>query len=264
MSKKMITSGLALGLVAGSAGGLALNVAGNAGAAQTVTAAATTPSDDTTDRTTDDTTGGTTPGATDESTTTGESSTRPVRTARLREVLQPLIDAGTITQAQADAVIAALNDAGPIGGGGIGGGRRGGPGRHGGFGGPSLDVVATTIGISEDDLRSALREGQTIADVAAANGSSADAVIAALVAARTESIDAAVADGRLTQEQADDKLVELETKVTEMVNGTFARERGGRHGSDDSTDTTPDSTDATTGSTETTTGSTDTTAAGGS
>ena len=70
----------------------------------------------------------------------------------------------------------------------------GGHGKHGGHGGPlALDTVATVIGIEADALRDALRDGQTLAEVAAANGVEAETLIDALVAEANERIDAAVA-----------------------------------------------------------------------
>lgn len=233
MSKKMITSGLALGLVAGSSVGLGLNLAGTAGAANGVIAAASTPSDDTTAETTDDTTAA-----------ADDPTGAPDRTARLQEVLQPLIDAGTITQAQADAVIAALDEARPLGGHGPGHGR--GRGVL-----VSLDVAATTIGLTADELRTALEGGSTLAEVAVANGSTAEAVIAAIVADRTERIDAAVTAGTITQAQADERLADLEARVTTMVNeGPRFHVRGGhgpKPGDADGTDGTdaPETTDTT-------------------
>ena len=205
MSKKLVTTGLALGLVAGGAAGLALDIAGRAGASSPAVVA-TAAESGTTDTTPD-------AGATTD-------SQRPDPSTRLQEVLQPLIDNNTITQAQADAVIAALKDAMPDGP--MGGGR--GFGHHGGMrgvGGPSFDVVASTIGISIDDLRTALQGGQTIAQVAEANGKTADEVIAAVVADRTTKINQAVTDGRLTQTQADEMLANLQQRVTDFVNNAM-------------------------------------------
>ncbi len=85
--------------------------------------------------------------------------------------------------------------------------------------GRSLETAATTIGIDQADLKAALEEGSTIADVAEANGVDAQTVIDALVEARTERIAERVENGRLTQEEADEKLADLETKITDRVNG---------------------------------------------
>ena len=57
------------------------------------------------------------------------NGTRPDPTTRLNQILKPLVDKGTITQAQADAVVKQLETAGPLGG-------RGGGFGHGGPGGP--------------------------------------------------------------------------------------------------------------------------------
>ena len=84
-------------------------------------------------------------------------------------------------------------------------------------GGRNLGTVAEVLGLEVDELRDQLRDGATIADVA---GDDVDAVIDALVAEKTDRIAQAVEDGRLTQEEADEKLAEVEDRVTDKVNGT--------------------------------------------
>jgi hypothetical protein len=109
------------------------------------------------------------------------------------------------------------------------GGRKGGPG---GVVKAGLDTVATAIGISEDDLRTELKAGKTIAQVAEANDVTAQEVIDAIVDASTKAIDEAVAKGTLTEERAADIKEDLEERATSMVNETHpARGRGpGRGG----------------------------------
>ena len=205
MKKKLAGTGLAIGLVAGAGAGYILEMSGSAGAAAGISALA----------------------AVDDSTTDDhrhrhrrhdrrDPSGPPRR--RLQEVLQPLIDDGTITQAQADKVIAALVAAGPVGG-----GHRG-PGGFGGHHGPGigLDVVATTLGITADEVRTAVQGGQTIAELAVSKGKTAQDVIDAIVADATTRINTAVTDGKLTQAQADERLADLTTRVTEFVNNTPA------------------------------------------
>ena len=94
-------------------------------------------------------------------------------------------------------------------------------------GGRNLGTVAEVLGLEVDELRDQLSDGATIADVA---GDDLDAVIDALVADKTDRIAQAVEDGRLTQEEADEKLAEVEDRVTDKVNG-IRGERG-----DDATD----------------------------
>ena len=84
----------------------------------------------------------------------------------------------------------------------------GGPCR-GPLGASTSKRLRAAIGIEVDALREALRNGQTIAEVAEANGVEVQAVVDALVADAIARIDEAVANGRLTQEEADEKKAEL-------------------------------------------------------
>ncbi|HEX4867628.1 MAG TPA: hypothetical protein VFV32_08360 [Acidimicrobiales bacterium] len=81
-----------------------------------------------------------------------------------------------------------------------------------------LDVAADTIGISEADLMTALRSGDTIAEVAQANGVEPQAVIDALVAKANERIDAAVAAGDLDAARAEELKSTLTDRITQRVN----------------------------------------------
>lgn len=91
--------------------------------------------------------------------------------------------------------------------------------RRGHRGGCSLEAAATAIGIDEADLKAALDEGQTIAQVAEANGVAVDTVIDAMVDEKAEKLAEKVESGRITQEEADEKLAELEERITNKVNG---------------------------------------------
>lgn len=209
MNKKLAGTGLAIGLVAGAGAGLIMELSGSAGALSGVPAAVSAAVADSTATTAPTSTDGTT--ATD--------STRPDPTTKLQAVLQPLIDDGTITQAQADKVIAAIVAARPIGD------HDGGPmGGHRGFGGPrvgaNLDAVATTLGITADEVRTALESGQSLADLAVSKGKTAQDVIDAIVADATTKINEQVTAGDITQAQADKFLADLTTRVTDLVNAT--------------------------------------------
>ena len=105
-------------------------------------------------------------------------------------VLDELVANGTITQEQADAIVAAAearrDDARRDGTGSDGvrqarGPRHGGPGRPGGPG-ASLETAAEAIGISVEDLRTQLRDGQSLAAIAEANGVNAESLVDALTA----------------------------------------------------------------------------------
>lgn len=82
-----------------------------------------------------------------------------------------------------------------------------------------VDAAAAAIGIDVDDLRTALGEGSTIADVAEANGVDPDAVVAAMVEAAEERLDTKVEAGRLTEEEADEKLEAKTDRIEDKVNG---------------------------------------------
>jgi uncharacterized protein (DUF433 family) len=81
-----------------------------------------------------------------------------------------------------------------------------------------IAVAAKAIGIEPEDLLEALRDGSTIADVAEEHGVEPQSVIDAIVASQREMLDAAVANGRLTREQADAIADDLEERATELVN----------------------------------------------
>ena len=185
MRKQIATVGLSAALVAGGAGALALVGAGTSSAQSTP-----------------------------DTTISEASGPAAERASRVAETLQPLIDAGTLTQAQADAVIAALEAAGP--GREMGPGGRGGPGR-----GVGLDAAATALGVTQEELMTALKDGQSLADVAASKGLDVQVVIDAMVADAQTHLAEEVASGELTQEQADARLSELTTRLTEMVNSTM-------------------------------------------
>lgn len=174
----------------------------------------------------------------DESTATDEHAA--AHRERLAEILAPLVEDGTITQAQADAVIAALDEAGPIGR-----GHRGGP--HGFRAG--LDALAD-LGLTAEIIRAGFEDGQTLAEIATANGVEVQAVIDALVAEANERIDQAVADGRIDETEAEEKKAEAVERITEMVNseppvgGRGFGPGGHRHGfgADDTADETTSTT----------------------
>lgn len=97
-------------------------------------------------------------------------------------------------------------------------GRRG---HHGMRGGPGhLGRVADILGVDADVIRDELEAGGTLADIAAANGSSGSALVEELVADLSNKLDEAVAADRITQERADEVLAEASAKITTLVNST--------------------------------------------
>ncbi len=173
--------------------------------------------------------------------------TAAIKTAMVDQI-EAQVTAGTITKAQATAMEARLAKAdAPLFA--LGGGR-GGPGDHGhgrGFDGPggggmSLDAAATYIGVTATDLRTQLAAGKTLATIATDNGKTVDGLKAALTAAATKDLDAAVTAGTLTATQETKILADLPTRLDHEINevhsgGPGAGGPGGPPPSDSSSST---------------------------
>jgi hypothetical protein len=86
--------------------------------------------------------------------------------------------------------------------------------------GDELEAAASYLGLTEDQVRSELEGGKTLAQVATGHGKSVDGLVQALVDAETKELDAAVAAGRITKEQEQSILANLKQRVTDLVNGT--------------------------------------------
>jgi hypothetical protein len=153
--------------------------------------------------------------------------------------------AGRITKAQADELKARIESGdGVLGGPGRFGRGPGGPGGPGlrpgpGFGGKpvianELAAAAKYLGLDESDLRTKLEGGQSLADVAKAQGKDLAGLEQAILDAAKADLDKAVADKKLTQSQADDILGALKDHVGDLVDAKpgdrphlRGRERGG-------------------------------------
>jgi ribosomal protein S20 len=148
------------------------------------------------------------------------------RVSAIRDSLQGLVDDKTLTDAQADKVADTLGkQGGPLdhrGGPGRGFGGPGGGGRAlGFFGDEALKPAADVLGMSTDDVRKALRDGTTLAELAKQKGKSEDAVVQALVKSATARIDQAVKDKKLDQSRADKAKSRLDDAVKTFVEKGF-------------------------------------------
>ncbi len=85
-----------------------------------------------------------------------------------------------------------------------------------------LGAAAEALGLTEDELRTQVQDGATLADVAAAQGVEVQALIDALVADAQTHLDEEVAEGDLDQTEADSIAAELTDRVTAMVNGELS------------------------------------------
>lgn len=147
----------------------------------------------------------------------GANSVKGPRGIDLAATLSALVTKGTITQAQADVIIAAA-DAAKVAADAARTAARAAaelakPMRA--EKAAELALISATIGIDSATIKSRLAAGETLATIA---GTKKDALIAALVADETKRIDAAVTAGKLTAAQATFLKDRLVAHVTEEVN----------------------------------------------
>ncbi len=149
---------------------------------------------------------------TDETDSSDTGGTTNESDSTIRELIQPLVDSGAMTEEEADALVAELAGAFPgrafpdiqVGpdimvrpgfpdAPNVQDGRGdGGPRREHRLGFVGLDVIADAIGIDAETLRQELAGGATIAEIAEANDVDPQVVIDALVAEYTERVTSLV------------------------------------------------------------------------
>ena len=151
------------------------------------------------------------------------------------------VQAGELDQEQADALKQRL-EAGdvPLVGGGLRGERgereRGGfrlgpgEGHRGGRVMIDLGTAATYLGLDAEELRAKLEAGQSLADVAKAQGKTTDGLKQAFTESITKSLDEQVASGELSADEKADILADLPAHLDEVIAGTAPRGGPGRHG----------------------------------
>jgi hypothetical protein len=94
-------------------------------------------------------------------------------------------------------------------------------GEHGCGGGGAYQVkeaAAEVLGISEDELRTQLMSGQTLAQIAEAHGMSTADFKAALKEKITADLQAELDAGNITQEQFNEKTSNLDAKLDSIIN----------------------------------------------
>lgn len=199
-SKRGLTFGLTAGLIGGTAAGMVFGVPGLSGAADDASqpAALVQQVDDAP--------------VTDAAREPGD---------RIREVLQALVDDNTISAEQADAVTAHLVENRPDRG------DRGPRGRHGRL--VAAETVIEVLGIDAETLREQLRDGNSLADVATANGVDPQVVVDALVDEAEARLATALEEGKIDEARHAEITAELDERITARVNGERP-DRGDRPG----------------------------------
>jgi hypothetical protein len=124
------------------------------------------------------------------------------------------VTAGRLTQAEATALKSRIHS-----GTGLelfGRGLRGGGFQRGAGGGDA--AAASYLGITHATLRSDLRGGQSLAQIATATTDKSIAGLkAAIIAAETTRLDAAVAGGRITSQQEQQRLTSLSSRIDALL-----------------------------------------------
>jgi hypothetical protein len=129
------------------------------------------------------------------------------------ERLEAAVAAGRLTEQQAAEIRERIESGDFLGPRGFGFGfhvERG-PGMH-------LDTVADYLGVTEAELHERLRAGETLAEIAEAEGKSVAGLKQALLAAAKEKLANAVDNGAVTQAERDELLERLEASIDDLVN----------------------------------------------
>jgi outer membrane receptor protein involved in Fe transport len=130
--------------------------------------------------------------------------------------LDRAVQAGTLTQEQADAIKARRSASGLVLGGP--GGPRGRGHRGGPFGRGALAprMLAPALGLTPAQLRERFADGQTVAEIAKAQGKDLADVRKAVRDAVVSRLDAAVKAGRLTDAQRDEAVERLDDHLQDL------------------------------------------------
>lgn len=142
--------------------------------------------------------------------------------AALKQALENRVDAavaaGRITEAQA-AELRERIEAGDVPLVGVGPG----PGMHRGHHGfVDFAAAANYLGVTEAELQERLRDGDTLAEIARAEGKTAAGLVNALVAAAKADLAEKVEAGRLTEAQRTALLEDLQSRIQDLVDGEFS------------------------------------------
>ena len=140
--------------------------------------------------------------------------------ARIDLVNKAVAD-GKLTQEQANRMIQAIQS-----------GQRPGPGAGQGQRGPGMpgqgQAVADLLGMTPDQIRTEMQAGKSLAQIAEAKGVSRDALKAKIVETQKARLDAAVAAGRMTAEQAQQAAARMSANIDRMLDATPGQRRGPR------------------------------------
>lgn len=93
-------------------------------------------------------------------------------------------------------------------------------------GGRMADILADLTGLSVDDIHDRRVEGESVADIAEAEGVKTTDVVDTALAARKSILDAKVADGTIDAETRDQMLANMTERINERVTSDQVGGRG--------------------------------------
>lgn len=82
------------------------------------------------------------------------------------------------------------------------------------------DTLAKTLGITVDELCTLRSSGKSIAQIGEAKGISSKELVKKLTKAKTEQVEQLFKDGKITAEQKDRALTDLDSRMEEHINRT--------------------------------------------
>jgi Protein of unknown function (DUF2680) len=98
--------------------------------------------------------------------------------------------------------------------------------------GQEVEKVASVLGLSPADLLSELRGGKTLAQIAGEKGVPTQTLVDTILEPAKQLLSNRVQNGKITQEQADQRLQQLTTRIEDFINngGTLRGLRNGQNG----------------------------------
>jgi polyhydroxyalkanoate synthesis regulator phasin len=129
------------------------------------------------------------------------------RAGKLKAILDGLVDKGVITRAQADAILDAVQKA-----------DHGDKHHHHEFVGDVFKASATYLGMTDEQLKTALATGKSLGEVANATpGKSRNGLVDTLTAQANQRIAQALKDGKITADQAEKLRTETSAAIIRIV-----------------------------------------------
>jgi uncharacterized protein YidB (DUF937 family) len=140
----------------------------------------------------------------------------------LKKLAATVAVAGAITAGTAGAAFAADNSSGSTSGDATAQTARH-PGIRHQVAKQAFQTVLDQLGVTKDELKAALKGGQTISQYATSLGKDPAAIGDALTQKANDGIDQAVANGKLTQERADTMKGKVSARVDKFLNRTWGQ-----------------------------------------